>query len=82
MIAAPFTQADPLMGGVALLDAFVVVVLGGFGSLFGALIASLLVGQLQSFGVMFAPELASIIQFLLMLIVLVLRPRGLFGDVT
>ena len=79
-IAAPFLQADPLMGMAILVDAFVVVVLGGFGSLLGALVGSLMVGLLQSFGILWIPELAQVFQLGLMAIVLVVRPQGLFGE--
>lgn len=79
-IAAPFLQAEPNMGLTILADCFVVIVLGGFGSLGGALIAALAIGQLQSFGVLFMPELAGMFQFLLMAAVLIIRPQGLFGE--
>ena len=46
------------MGGEALMDCFVVIVVGGFGSLLGALIASLMIGLLQSFGILWIPQLA------------------------
>ena len=80
VIAAPFLQADPAMGAAILVDSFVVVVLGGFGSLLGALLASLMIGELQSFGVLWFPAFAMVFQFLLMAAVLVLRPQGLFGE--
>jgi branched-chain amino acid transport system permease protein len=80
VIAAPFLQADPAMGAVILTDAFVVIVIGGFGSLLGALLASLMIGELQSFGILWFPQLALVFQFLLMAGVLVLRPQGLFGE--
>jgi branched-chain amino acid transport system permease protein len=80
VIAAPFLQADPAMGAVILTDAFVVIVIGGFGSLLGALLASLMIGELQSFGILWFPQLALVFQFLLMAAVLVLRPQGLFGE--
>jgi branched-chain amino acid transport system permease protein len=80
VIAAPFISTTPSMGADALLDCFVVIVLGGFGSLFGALVASLMIGELQAFGVLWIPRLALVFQFLLMAIVLVLRPTGLFGE--
>jgi branched-chain amino acid transport system permease protein len=79
-IAAPFLQADPLMGTAILIDAFVVVVLGGFGSLLGALVGALMVGLLQSFGILWIPELAQVFQLALMAVVLVIRPQGLFGE--
>ena len=80
VIAAPFLQADPAMGAVILTDAFVVIVIGGFGSLLGALLASLMIGELQSFGILWFPQLALVFQFLLMAGILVLRPQGLFGE--
>ena len=80
VIAAPFLQADPSMGAVILTDLFVVIVIGGFGSLLGALLASLMIGQLQSFGILWFPEFALVFQFLLMAGVLIVRPQGLFGE--
>jgi len=80
VIAAPFLSVYLNMGIDALLDCFVVIVVGGFGSLFGALIASLMIGQLQSFGVMWIPQLALIFQFLFMAVVLIIRPTGFFGE--
>lgn len=80
VIAAPFLQADPAMGAAILTDAFVVIVIGGFGSLLGALLASLMIGELQSFGVLWFPQVALVFQFLLMAGVLIVRPQGLFGE--
>jgi branched-chain amino acid transport system permease protein len=80
VVAAPFLSTYPGMGLDILIDTFVVIVVGGFGSLMGAFLASIMIGELQSFGVLFIPRLALVFQFLLMAIVLVLRPRGLFGE--
>jgi branched-chain amino acid transport system permease protein len=80
VIAAPFLQADLSMGATILIDLFVVIVIGGFGSLLGALLASLMIGQLQSFGILWFPDFALVFQFLLMAAVLILRPQGLFGE--
>ena len=80
VIAAPFLQADPSMGAVILTDAFVVIVIGGFGSLLGALLASLMIGELQSFGILWFPQFALVFQFLLMAVVLITRPQGLLGE--
>ena len=80
VIAAPFLQADPSMGAAILTDSFVVIVIGGFGSLLGALLASLMIGELQSFGILWFPAFAMVFQFLLMAAVLILRPQGLFGE--
>jgi branched-subunit amino acid ABC-type transport system permease component len=68
------------MGLDMLLDCFVIVVVGGFGSLLGALIASLMIGELHSFGILWVPRFALVFQFLLMAVVLIVRPTGLFGE--
>jgi len=80
VIAAPFLSVYPSMGLDVLLDCFVVIVIGGFGSLFGALISAILIGELQSFGILWVPRLALVLQFLLMAIILVIRPTGLMGE--
>jgi branched-chain amino acid transport system permease protein len=80
VIAAPFLTTHLGMGAEVLLDCFVVIVVGGFGSLLGAFIASLMIGELQSFGILWIPRLALIFQFLLMTIVLITRPTGLLGE--
>jgi branched-chain amino acid transport system permease protein len=80
VIAAPFLSVYSGMGLDALLDCFVVIVVGGFGSLLGALIASLMIGELHSFGILWVPKLAIVFQFLLMAVVLIIRPTGLFGE--
>jgi branched-chain amino acid transport system permease protein len=79
-IAGPFLGISPAMGFDILTDAFVVIVIGGFGSLSGALVASLMIGILQSYGVLFLPKYALVFQFILMALVLIVRPQGLFGD--
>jgi branched-chain amino acid transport system permease protein len=80
VIASPFLTLHLGLGNEALMDCFSVIVIGGFGSLFGAFVASLMIGELQSFGVLWIPRLALVFQFLLMAIVLILRPTGLFGE--
>ena len=80
VIAAPFLSVYSGMGLDSLNDCFVVIVVGGFGSLWGAFIASLMIGQLQSFGILWIPKLAIVFQFLLMAVVLIIRPTGLFGE--
>ncbi|MBS0445475.1 MAG: branched-chain amino acid ABC transporter permease [Proteobacteria bacterium] len=79
MIAAPMTSVYPGMGASVLIVCFVVVVIGGIGSITGALVASLLVGFVDTFGKVFFAELSGIGIYLLMAIVLVWRPQGLFG---
>lgn len=80
VIAGPFLGTTPSMGFDILNDAFVVIVIGGFGSLLGALVASLMIGVLQSYGVLILPKFALVFQFVLMALVLIIRPNGLFGD--
>ncbi len=77
MIAAPMSSVYPGMGSSVLIICFVVVVIGGIGSITGALIASLLVGFVDTFGKVFFAELSGIGVYLLMAIVLVWRPEGL-----
>ncbi|MFH1480951.1 MAG: branched-chain amino acid ABC transporter permease [Pseudomonadota bacterium] len=81
VIAAPFLSVFPGMGLDVLLDCFVVVVIGGMGSMFGAFVAAVMIGELQSFGVLWVPRFAMVFQFMLMAVVLIVRPTGLFGEV-
>jgi branched-chain amino acid transport system permease protein len=62
--------------------ALVVVILGGLGSLFGAFVGSFVVGFIYTFGQVMLPDLAYIILFLPMVVILAMRPRGLFGRIT
>jgi branched-chain amino acid transport system permease protein len=80
VIAAPFLSVYSGMGLDALNDCFVVIVVGGFGSLWGALVASLMIGELKSLGILWVPKLAIVFEFLLMAIVLIVKPTGLFGE--
>ncbi|MGZ5217718.1 MAG: branched-chain amino acid ABC transporter permease, partial [Caldimonas sp.] len=77
MIAAPLSSVYPGMGSSVLIICFVVVVIGGIGSITGALIASLLVGIVDTFGKVFFAEWSGVGVYLLMAIVLVWRPEGL-----
>jgi branched-chain amino acid transport system permease protein len=77
MIAAPMSSVYPGMGGHVLIICFVVVVIGGIGSITGALIASLLVGFVDTFGKVFFAEFSGIGVYLLMAVILVWRPEGL-----
>ena len=80
VIAGPLLSTFPGMAQEILLDAFVVIVVGGFGSLGGAVVAALLIGQLQSFGVLLIPKLSVALIYLLMAVVLIIKPSGLFGE--
>lgn len=88
MIAAPVSTVFPGMGGQVLIISFVVVVIGGIGSIRGALVAALLIGLVDTFGkvielkignVKLLPELAGMSVYVLMACVLLWRPAGLFG---
>lgn len=79
MIAAPVTSIFPGMGGQILIITFVVVVIGGIGSVKGALVGALLIGLADTFGKVLVPQLAGMAIYLLMGLVLLVRPQGLFG---
>lgn len=79
VLAGPMRSVNPEMGALVLAEAFVVTVIGGLGSLVGAIIAGLVVGVVISMTALFAPEMATIVMFALMAIVLLIRPQGLFG---
>lgn len=79
VLAAPMRGIYPEMGIAMLVECFVVVVLGGMGSLKGALFSGLLLGQVVSLTSLFVPELSNIVIFVAMAIVLLIRPSGLFG---
>jgi branched-chain amino acid transport system permease protein len=79
LLAAPLQGVIPEMGGPILAEAFVVTVVGGMGSLMGAVLAGLLVGVVVSLTSLFAPEMAKVSIFLLMAVVLLVRPQGFFG---
>ncbi|MBK7016954.1 MAG: branched-chain amino acid ABC transporter permease [Sulfuritalea sp.] len=79
MINAPLSSVTPNMGSHVLIICFVVVVIGGIGSVKGAMAASLMIGLAETFGQVLVPEVAGMIVYVLMAIVLVWRPEGLFG---
>ena len=80
VIGGPYLITNPGMAATIIIDLFVVVVVGGLGSIEGALIASLVIGQLQSIGILFLPQFAIVFEFLLMALVLIFRPHGLMGE--
>lgn len=79
VLAAPLQGVTPEMGIPVLAEAFVVTVVGGMGSLAGAVIAGLLVGVVVAMTSLFVPEMAKVSIFILMALVLLVRPRGLLG---
>ena len=79
VLAAPLVTASVGMAATMIIDAFVIVIIGGMGSFPGSLIAALLVAFTQDFGEYYVPDLALAFMYLLMLLVLVVRPGGLLG---
>ena len=79
ILAAPLQGVAPEMGTTVLAEAFVVTVVGGMGSLVGGIVAGLLVGVTIAMTSLLLPEMAKVSMFLLMAVVLLLRPQGLFG---
>lgn len=81
MIAAPVSSVYPGMGTQVLIICFVVVVIGGIGSIWGALVAALLIGLADTFGKVLIPEAAGVTVYVLMAAILLWRPEGLFRRV-
>ncbi len=78
-LAAPVVSIGPGLHVQVIIDAFVVVVIGGMGSVMGAFVASLVVGLVNAFGILAFPGLSVVLTFALMAVVLIVRPWGLFG---
>jgi branched-chain amino acid transport system permease protein len=78
MIAAPISSVYPNMGNNVLIICFVVVVIGGIGSIRGALLAALLIGLVDTFGKVLLPQAAGVLVYVLMALILLWKPDGLF----
>jgi branched-chain amino acid transport system permease protein len=79
VMAAPIFQVSPLMGSNLIIVVFAVVVIGGMGSILGAIVTGLSLGLIEGLAKVFYPEGSATVVFVIMAIVLVLRPAGLFG---
>lgn len=79
VLAAPIYQVSPLMGSNIIIVVFAVVVVGGMGSILGAIVTGYVLGLCEGLTKVFYPEASSIVIFVIMAIVLLLRPAGLFG---
>jgi len=79
VLAAPIFQVNPLMGSNLIIIVFAVVVIGGMGSIMGAILTGLGLGLIEGLTKVFYPEASSVVIFVIMAIVLLLRPAGLFG---
>lgn len=78
MLASPVSSVYPNMGSQVLIMCFVVVVIGGIGSVKGAMVAALLIGLTDTFGQVYLPQVAGMMVYLLMAVALIYRPTGLF----
>jgi branched-chain amino acid transport system permease protein len=79
VLAAPVVLVGPLMGNSLVIVVFAVVVIGGMGSILGAIVSGLALGLIEGFTKVIYPEASNIVVFVIMALVLVLRPAGLFG---
>ncbi|WP_292934186.1 branched-chain amino acid ABC transporter permease [Noviherbaspirillum sp.] len=79
VLAAPVIQVSPLMGSNLIIVVFAVVVIGGMGSILGSILTGLGLGVIEGLSRVFYPELSATVVFIIMAIVLMIRPAGLFG---
>jgi branched-chain amino acid transport system permease protein len=79
VLAAPIIQVTPLMGSNLIIVLFAVVVIGGMGSILGSAFSGLLLGVIEGFTRVFYPQGSNVVIFVVMVIVLLVRPAGLFG---
>lgn len=79
VLAAPATQVSPLMGSNMMITVFAVVVIGGMGSILGSIVTGLALGVIEGISRVVYPELSATVVFIIMAIVLMVRPAGLFG---
>ena len=79
VLAAPIIQVSPLMGSNLIIVVFAVVVIGGMGSILGSVVTGLGLGLVEGMTRVFYPEASSIVVFVVMVLVLIVRPAGLFG---
>jgi branched-chain amino acid transport system permease protein len=78
-LAAPYQSIQPTMGEGIIIESFIIVVIGGLGSFGGAFTGALLIGIVNSLAFLYLPEFQPVIPFVLVAIVLLTRPAGLFG---
>lgn len=79
VLAAPIIQVNPLMGSNLIIIVFAVVVIGGMGSILGSIVTGLLLGLVEGLTRVVYPEASNVVVFVIMIVVLLLRPAGLFG---
>ncbi len=79
VLAAPVIQVTPLMGSNLIIVVFAVVVIGGMGSILGSIVTGLALGLVEGLTRVFYPEASNVVVFVIMIVVLIIRPAGLFG---
>jgi len=79
VLAAPLRTVTPGAGVEFIIDSMIVVVIGGFGNFWGALLGAIIIGEVLSFGILWMPELATVLTFIVMIIVLIVKPEGLLA---
>ncbi len=79
VIAAPTQDVQPLMGMNFLVETFVVVIIGGMGSIGGSILAGLIIGELVTLGIIFWPPMSTTLIYIFMAVVLIVKPRGFWG---
>jgi branched-chain amino acid transport system permease protein len=79
VMAAPMRTVTPGAGVEVIIDSLIVVVIGGFGNFWGALLGALIIGEVLSFGILWMPELATVLTFIVMIVVLLIKPEGLLS---
>lgn len=77
-LAAPLRTVTPGAGIEVIIDSLIVIVLGGLGNFWGALLGSIIIGEVLAFGILWIPQWASLLNFLVMVLVLIFKPEGLF----
>ncbi|MDO8249403.1 MAG: branched-chain amino acid ABC transporter permease [Rhodoferax sp.] len=82
VVATPFLSLSPSMSSDVIIDSFVVVVVGGLGSLAGAFIAAMVLGMIQALGAVYLPDVAALLPFVLMVAILIWKPAGFAGSRT
>src|SRR5579884_1250084 len=80
VLAAPMRNVSPLMGADLIITTFAIVVIGGMGSILGSVVTGFIVGVAAALGAVYYPPIANTLVFILMALVLLLRPQGLFGS--
>jgi branched-chain amino acid transport system permease protein len=81
ILAAPIVSVEFMMGREVLIMAFIIVIVGGMGNLEGSVIAAIMISLIQGIGALFvAPSIATVFALAFMILVLLFRPQGLFGE--